>query len=324
MMEASSTMFGLSWDGARLRTGPHPLPVAGTDEVMVKVLLAGICATDLEVVKGYRQYQGILGHEFVGVVDDRRFPDWHGRRVVADINVACGACAMCLRSEPHHCLEGRCLGIFDRQGCFAEFVSMPARNLVEVPDSVENRQAVFCEPLAAALWVEDVLASQSEEDICLVGDGKLGLLIALALTARGYRVQVVGRHPERRGLLPDSAAYIDGSSASFLRRFTTVVEATGNGDGFRLAMDLVRPKGKIVLKSTFANDIHFDMSRLVIDEISVVGSRCGNMQAAMDLLAGGRLSCASLIAREFPPDQALEAMALAGSRGVLKVLLCLD
>jgi threonine dehydrogenase-like Zn-dependent dehydrogenase len=292
---------------------PVPVPAAG--EALVRVRQAGICNTDLELVKGYYPFRGVLGHEFVGEVD--------GQRVVGEINArppGCD-CAPCQRGDVTHCDRRTVLGILNRDGAFAEYLTLPAENLHRVPESVPDEAAVFTEPLAAACAILTQVTISPQQRVLVIGPGKLGLLCAQVLALTGCALTVVGRRPETLALpkrLGLETALVESLGGL---RADVVVECTGNTEGFAIARRHVRPRGTLVIKSTYTGTLTVDASRLVVDEIRVVGSRCGPFDAALRLLAGGRVSVTPLIADRYPLDQALTAFKRAQQPGVHKVLL---
>lgn len=299
-----------------------PLPKLEADEVLIKVLLAGVCSTDLEMVKGYYDFTGIPGHEFVGqIVDENGHPDLRGKRVIGDINISCGDCERCLRQEPSQCLRRRTLGIFDYDGVFAEYCKLPAKNLTVVPDEVSDVLAVFTEPTAAALRILDQIQIRPSDRVIVVGAGRLGLLIGQALKNTGCDLKVVVRRPEpaaileARGIRAVYAEEIKGELADI------VVEVTGSPEGFALSRSLTRARGKLVLKSTFAGDLSVNLSKLVVDEIMLVGSRCGNYPAGLRALASGLIQVGDMVDSIYSLDQGLEALERASQPGVLKVLI---
>jgi threonine dehydrogenase-like Zn-dependent dehydrogenase len=290
----------------------------------VRVTLSGVCNTDLEIARGYAGFEGTIGHEFVGVVEDpgsAAIP--RGARVVGEINAGCGECARCMGGDPRHCARRTVLGIVGRDGAHAEMLRLPARNLLLVPDGVPDRHAVFAEPLAAACGVLERVPSAASSRVAVIGDGKLGLLCAQVLKNAGARVALVGKHPEKgriaraRGV--DVLAVEEARALG--RAFDVVVEASGVRSGFELALDLLEPQGTLVLKSTFHGDTPIDAARIVVEEISVVGSRCGRLAAALDLLARGAVDVESLISEHVPLADGADAMEIAARPGVLKVLL---
>jgi threonine dehydrogenase-like Zn-dependent dehydrogenase len=304
-----------------VRDVPVPEPPAG--EVLVRVLKAGICNTDIELTRGYYPFTGILGHEFVGSVDDG--PEHlTGKRVVGEINAVCGDCQACRAGRSTHCERRTVLGIVNRDGAFAEYLTLPTENLHVVPDVVSTDEATFVEPLAAALELEEQVLVHAGQSVLLVGDGKLGQLIAQTLALTGCDLLVVGRHPEKLELL-SSYGMRTGSAADVKPgSFDIAVECTGNPDGFALARTGLRPRGTLIMKSTYAGQLAFDASSIVVDEITLVGSRCGPFPLALQLLAEKQVSVEALIHARYPLSEALSAIEHAQRPGVLKVLLEMD
>jgi threonine dehydrogenase-like Zn-dependent dehydrogenase len=325
-------MKALRFDGGRVALEDVPVPDR-PGEALVRVTAVGVCNTDLEIVRGYAGVHGTLGHEFVGVVE--RAPAGAaigaGVRVVGEINCGCGACTLCRDGDPRHCPSRTVLGIVGRDGAMAEFVSLPVSNLLLVPDSVSDEEAVFVEPLAAACEVLDQVALPSGARVGLVGDGKLGQLIGRVLLAEGARLTVFGRHREKlerlgaRGaetlLSADCLDATGGVRAELRSAFDVVVEASGSGAGFAMAQALVRPRGTIVLKSTIHGDVPFDATALIVNEVTLVGSRCGRFEVALDLLAGERVSLEGLVSRRMTLDDGPAILDAACAPGVLKVLV---
>lgn len=299
-----------------------PLPSLDADEVLIKVLLAGVCSTDLEMLTGYYEFTGVPGHEFVGLVeDDNGHPELRGKRVIGDINISCGKCERCLRQEPSQCMRRKTLGIFDYDGVFAEYCKLPAKNLTIVPDSVSDVLAVFTEPTAAALRILDQVQIKPSDRVIVVGAGRLGLLIAQALKNTGCDLKVVVRRPEPaaileawgiRAVFPEE---IRGELADI------VVEVTGSPEGFALSRSLTRARGTLILKSTFAGDVSVNLSKLVVDEITLVGSRCGYYPAGLRALSSGLVQVGEMVDSIYSLDQGLEAISRASQPGVLKVLI---
>ena len=326
-----TTMRALYFDGTRavLRTD-YAMPDVGAGECLVKILLAGVCATDLEMLAGYKsEFKGVLGHEFVGeVVTAPEDGGWIGQRVVADINFGCGECLLCRRGLSKHCRRRRTLGIIDKDGVFADYVSLPVANLHRVPDSLTNERAVFVEPLAAALQILEQVPLQPSDAVAVIGDGRLGLLVAQVLIQTGCQLTVFGRHIEHLEFLADLGIETIFTMAGepiareFIDTFDVVAEATGAESGFSTARKIVRPGGVIVLKSTFARPIaEFDSSGLVVDEVQVVGSRCGPFAPALRMLDQERVSVDDMIDGRYALDDAVDALEYAGRSGVLKVLI---
>lgn len=297
-----------------------PLPRPPEGEALVRVLLAGICNTDLELIRGYRPFTGILGHEFVGVVEEGP-PDSLGQRVVGEINAACRRCPTCRRGLPRHCENRTVLGIAGRDGAFAEHLTLPAENLHRVPDGVPDHRAVFTEPLAAALEILEQVQVRPEHRVLVVGDGKLGQLVARALALTDCHLLVLGRHRSKLVLLEELGVATALDRAEFEGGFDIAVECTGNPEGFATARRALRPRGTLVLKSTYAGSLTADASALVVDEITVVGSRCGPFEPALGLLEEGRVDVEPLIHARYPLADALAALEEARRPGVLKVLL---
>jgi threonine dehydrogenase-like Zn-dependent dehydrogenase len=295
-------------------------------EALVRVLKSGICNTDLEIIRGYANFQGTIGHEFVGVVESaHEAKSLIGKRVVGEINVGCGVCARCRKGDSRHCALRTVLGIHGREGAHAEFLSLPPRNLLEVPREIPDQEAVFAEPLAAAYGILEQVSVGEETRIAVIGDGKLGILCAQVLALASDDVLLIGKHKEKlriarnRGI---EAVLIDGVR-KLVRDFDVVVEASGSKSGFETALALIRPQGKIVLKSTFHGETKWPASQIVVDEITVVGSRCGRFAPALELLREKKIDVANLISDEFTLAQGVKAMNRAKKKGVLKVLLAM-
>jgi threonine dehydrogenase-like Zn-dependent dehydrogenase len=286
----------------------------------VRVTLAGVCNTDLELVRGYYPFAGIPGHEFVGRVEESPgAPEWIGRRVVGEINASCGACATCRAGRRTHCPTRTVLGIKGRQGAMAEWLTLPVGNLHEVPERVPDETAVFTEPLAAALQVQQQVAVRAGDRVVVVGDGKLGQLVARTLAPTGCALTVLGRHARKLGLL--AARGIATASGVEPRSADVVVECTGNPDGLARAREAVRPRGTIVLKSTYHGETTVNLSAVVVDEVTLVGSRCGPFGPALELLASGAVEVRDLVDARFGLSDGVAAFEKASAPGVLKVLL---
>ncbi|MDQ1590013.1 MAG: hypothetical protein QOG71_640 [Pyrinomonadaceae bacterium] len=319
-------MKALRYEDGRLELAETDAPRAGaTGEAVVRVTLAGICNTDVEIARGYAGFEGTLGHEFVGVVESAPDGSLVGRRVVGEINAGCGRCELCAAGDARHCPRRTVLGIVGRDGAFAQYLSLPVVNLLVVPDEVEDARAVFAEPLAAACGIMERVEIRRDTRVAVVGDGKLGLLSAQAVRAQtGAAVTLVGKHENKlsiaraRGV---ETVLVEDLPQGRAGAFDVVVEASGAAAGFALAVGLTRPRGVLVLKSTFHGATEIDAARIVVDEISVVGSRCGRFAPALELLARDAVDVASLVTEEFPLTDGLRAMQRATESGVLKVLL---
>jgi threonine dehydrogenase-like Zn-dependent dehydrogenase len=296
---------------------PAPTPAPG--EVLVRVLKAGVCETDLQLIKGYMGFRGVLGHEFVGVAESGPFA---GRRVVGEINCACWNCATCRMGLPTHCPNRTVLGILNHDGAFAELIAVPQRNLHTVPDVLSDDVAVFTEPVAAAYQVPVQLTIRKTDRIVVLGDGRLGNLCAQVLARLSDQVLVVGKHPEKLSILASM-----GIATTLLsdppdeRSIDIVVDCTGSESGLPTALKLVRPRGTIVLKTTVAGQQTLAWAPFVIDEVTLVGSRCGPFDQALVALEQGRVSVQPLISDRFDLSRGLDALTRAQTKGILKVLL---
>jgi threonine dehydrogenase-like Zn-dependent dehydrogenase len=293
------------------------------EEALVRVLLSGICNTDLEIARGYAGFKGTIGHEFVGVVEDAPENSMLGQRVVGEINAGCGQCDLCRQGDPRHCADRTVLGIVGRDGAHAEFLRLPLTNLLPVPDRVADEHAVFTEPLAAACAILESVAIEQSDRVAVIGDGKLGLLCAQAIALSGAAVLLIGKHSEKLRIAERRGIETATTKAAVKRKreFDVVVEASGSASGFASALQLLRPRGVLVLKSTFEGTAEFAQARLVVDEITIVGSRCGRFQPALDLLKKGAIDIDSLISEEYPLAKGVHAMERAGKKGVMKVFL---
>ncbi|MGL5793287.1 MAG: MDR/zinc-dependent alcohol dehydrogenase-like family protein [Xenococcaceae cyanobacterium] len=300
---------------------PTPFPAEG--EVRVRVLRAGICNTDLELLRGYYPYTGIPGHEFVGIVEQGA-ANLVNQRVVGEINATCGQCRFCLTGHSTHCQQRTVLGIVNRNGAFAEYLTLPSANLHTVPNSVTTDAATFTEPLAAALEIQEQIAITSSDRVLVVGDGKLGQLVAQTLALTGCDLLVVGRHSDKLAKLEQVGIKVGFADLVTVKSFDVAVECTGNREGFNLALAGLRPRGTLVLKSTYAGKLTIDASALVVDEITVIGSRCGPFAKALQILAQKQINVSSLIESCYSLEQGLIAFDRAQKRGVLKVLLNME
>lgn len=302
---------------------PIPQPLPG--EALIRMDLAGICATDLEMVNGYYPFRGVLGHEFVGTVvrmsdQTEASQDWIGQRVVGEINAACGTCSSCRANRPTHCEKRSVLGISGRQGVFADYFTLPVENFHRVPDNLADEAAVFVEPLAAALEIQEQVFIRPSDQVLVIGAGRLGQLIAWTLALTGCYLQVVVRRPKQEELLRLHKIRTIPVDQVPTRQFDIVVEATGTQEGFFLARQAIRPRGTIVLKSTYKGNLAVNFSAIVVDEISLVGSRCGPFTPAIGLLESSQIDPRALIEAYYSLSSAEAAFTHAAQPGVLKVL----
>jgi threonine dehydrogenase-like Zn-dependent dehydrogenase len=297
----------------------RPLPLPG--QALIRLLVGGICTTDLEVVKGYAGFQGVLGHEFAGLVVECEDEQWIGRRVVGGINLGCGRCAVCLSEGPEHCPDRTVLGIIGHEGAFADYLTLPVANLLAVPDELPDEAAVFVEPLAAALRIREQIVVRPSDQVAVVGPGRLGTLIAQVLALSGTQVIVLGRRRESLELIEQLGLAADLVDGPVDRSFDLVVEATGNEAGLAHSLRLLRPQGTLVLKSTFAGRATVDLSRIVVDEIRIVGSRCGPFAPALRLLGSGAIRVQEMIEGQYRLQDGADAFEHASRPGVRKILL---
>jgi threonine dehydrogenase-like Zn-dependent dehydrogenase len=301
------------------------VPVPGANgEALIRVIKSGICNTDLEIARGYAGFNGTIGHEFVGVVEAcRDAPVLDGTRVVGEINAGCGACDLCLAGDPRHCPSRTVLGIHGRDGAHAEFLTLPTRNLIAVPESVSDDAAVFAEPLAAAYGISERVDIRPGTNVAVIGDGKLGLLSAMTMRLRTDSVLLVGKHPEKMSIVAKLGVetILLGKGKIPEKSFDVVIEASGSESGFATAIEMVKPRGSLVLKSTFHGNATWQASRVVVDEISIVGSRCGRLAPAVELLASKKVNVDDLISDEYRLIDGVRALEDAAKHGVLKILL---
>ena len=316
-------MKALRVENNKLQLAEIPKPYRES-EAVVRVFKSGICNTDLEIVRGYAGFSGTIGHEFVGIVEEATdAPHLVGKRVVGEINAGCGKCDLCLRADARHCPNRTVLGIVGRDGAHAEFLTLPARNLLEVPDTVSDEQAVFVEPLAAAFGITEQVEIYAETKVAVVGDGKLGNLCAQSLALQSRNVVLIGKHKEKLALVRERN--IEGvlleNALNLNKNFDTVVEASGSESGFNLALDLLKPRGKLVLKSTFHGAAKWQAWRVVVDEITIVGSRCGRFRPALELLENKSVTVENLISEELPLSEGVKAIEKASQKGTMKIIL---
>jgi threonine dehydrogenase-like Zn-dependent dehydrogenase len=307
-----------------------PMPVPSENEALVKIHLAGICATDVELLKGYHDFAGIPGHEFIGIVHcapDQ--PGLEGRRIVADINCGCGVCDICLTGDQRHCANRRVIGIRARNGAFAEYCNIPLSNLYVVPDSIEDESAVFAEPLAAALEIVRQVHVTERSRVAVLGDGKMGLLCALVLQQFAPNTVLIGHHPDKLSIAGEqgvrtifrSKNETDQNLAVHVKDFELVVEASGCANGINEAICMVRPEGTVVIKTTSFEKSVIDFSAVVVNELNLIGSRCGDIAQALDFMEKKMIDFCPMIEAVYSLGDFEKAFAHAGRKGSLKILI---
>jgi len=316
----------------------YPAPVPKQGEALIRITRAGICNTDIEIIKGYMNFRGIPGHEFAGVVEKCEDRGMIGKRVVGEINIGCNSCSFCKNNMRNHCPERTVLGILNRNGAFAEYITLPVSNLHVIPDSVTDDEAVFAEPLAAAFEILRQVAVTSADKVCVLGDGKIGLLVAQVLALTGCDLVLKGKHSEKLNIVKEmgirteivSTDKADAIHEAPLQnktgknQFDIVIDCTGSPSGISNALDIVRPAGKIVLKTTVAETDPLDVNRFVIGEITLIGSRCGPFLPAIHAIEKKSVRLSNLVSAKFPLESGLKAMEFASRRGILKVILELN
>lgn len=313
-------MRAIFFNGDLQYSTDYPEPQRQPGETLIRPHLVGICNTDLEITRGYMNFHGILGHEFVGTVVDSDNPYWRGRRVVGEINAACRRCSTCLRGDASHCPHRTTLGIYRRDGAMADLFTLPESCLHEVPATVSDEAAVFTEPLAAALEIVEQSHIRPTERVAVIGDGKLGAMIVQVLRLTGCELTLIGRHPERWELYRQQGVQCIRSAEIKNDQFDVVVDCTGNPSGLAIARQLVRPRGRLILKSTFAAETQLNLSMVVVDEVQIIGSRCGPFAPALRLLERQLIVTTPLISARYSLADGLQAFSVAP--GQLKVLLC--
>lgn len=302
----------------------YPIPAPKTGEALIRVTHAGICNTDLELVKGYMGFRGVPGHEFVGRVERSPVKKMLGQRVVGEINIPCGTCSFCRRKMGNHCADRTVLGIFNKDGAFAEYLTLPLQNLHVIPDSVSDEEAVFVEPLAAAFEILKQVDIKPSDRVCVLGDGKLGLLVAQVLSFRSRKLVAAGNHPENLSILEEIGISTREGESLQERAYDLVVDCTGARTGIDTALKLVRPGGRIVMKTTVAKKASIDLNRLVVNEVALIGSRCGPFDDAIRAIKRKEVELCTLISCTFSIDEGVHAFRHASRRGVLKVIIQMD
>jgi threonine dehydrogenase-like Zn-dependent dehydrogenase len=315
-------MLAVHLESGRVEMRSQPLPRIAQGFARIRLLAAGICSTDLELQRGYYGFSGTPGHEFVGEVTEAEDQQWVGKRVVGEINLACGACDWCARGLGRHCPRRTVLGIVKHPGAFREFLTLPVGNLHRVPASISTEQAVFIEPIAAACEILDQVRIPKGQKIAVLGDGKLGLLVSQVLQTHGARVHLYGHHRDKMRLVEAAGVTAELIGKNLPKRvWPMVVDATGSADGLRASVALCEPRGTVILKSTVHGLVELDTAPAIVNEITLVGSRCGRFEPALRLLGSGNVRVDDLISEEFAFDRAPAAFARAATKGVLKVLL---
>lgn len=305
-----------------LRLIQQKTPKAQKDEALIQVILAGICQTDLEIIKGYMNFNGILGHEFVGkVIDSPSDKTWLGKRVVGEISIGCGHCEYCLKGLARHCPSRSTMGILNQEGCFSEQIVLPLKNLIPVPDEISNEEAVFIEPLAAACEILEQVHIEPNYETAIIGDGRLAQLVARVLVLTGCKVTLIGKHPEKLRRVDQKRIQCFLLNDLPSRKFDIVIEASGSPLGFQTALNLTKPRGVMVLKSTYEGNAPINLAQVVIDEISIVGSRCGQFIPAIRLLKDKKVAVKDLISQIYPIDEFDKAFQQAKSSKTLKTIL---
>ncbi len=314
-------MLAVHLENGRVEVRRQALPRVPKGFARIRLLCAGICSTDLELQRGYYGFSGTPGHEFVGEVTEAEDNKWVGRRVVGEINLACGHCAWCKRGLGRHCPTRKVLGIVNHPGAFQEFLTLPLHNLHVVPKSIPTEHAVFIEPVAAACEILDQIKIAQGQKIAVLGDGKLGLLVAQVLAGHGAKVHLYGRHKEKMRIAAQAGVSVEVPRKLPERAWPMVVDATGSSDGLRTAISMCEPRGTVIMKSTVHGLVAIDTAPAIVNEVTLVGSRCGRFEPAIRMLKSGKVRVDEMIADEFPLDRAPEAFAAAATKGILKILL---
>ena len=315
-------MLAVHLENGRVSVKHQRLPRRKPGFALIRLLAGGICNTDLELQRGYYGFHGTPGHEFVGEVVEADSSHWVGRRVVGEINLACGRCDWCARRLGRHCPRRTVLGIVKHPGAFAEYLTLPEANVRAVPDRLSVEEAVFTEPLAAACEIRDQVRIPPGDQVAVLGDGKLGLLVAQVLSVHGARVRVYGRHKERAAIVEHAGVELVVSPRRLpAAAYRWVVDATGSPEGLKQAVSMAAPRGTVVMKSTVHGLVGIETAPVIVNEITLVGSRCGRFEPALRLLSSGRVRVEPMLTGSYPLSEVTSAFARAAGRGVLKVLL---
>ncbi len=298
----------------------YPIPKPKHREALIRIAQAGICNTDLEITKGYMDFQGVPGHEFVGIVEKCEERAWEGKRVAGEINIGCGACPFCMKGMENHCPNRSVLGILKKDGAFSEYITLPSGNLHLIPDSISNEEAIFVEPLAAAFEIIQQVKLTEDDKVCVFGDGKLGLLVGQVLSLTGCDLTVIGRHKEKLSIL-DKRGIKTSLKKDVKDSFDVVVDCSGSPSGLKDALRAAIPNGKIVLKTTLAQRESIDLNNVIINEISLIGSRCGPFAPAIKALQNKTVDVRPLISGSYAIEDGIAAFNKASQKGILKIIL---
>lgn len=323
-MPIASTMQAVYLEGGKVTVRDVPVPERPPGFALLRLLKAGICNTDLELQRGYYGFSGIPGHEFTGEVVEADAPEWIGACVAGEINLACGQCGWCRRGLGRHCPTRTVLGIVNHPGAFAQYILLPEGNLHRLPPEISADRGVFIEPLAAACEILDQVPIAQGSRVAVLGDGKLGLLISQVIQQHGARVVQYGRHADKLQIAAAAGVEIHAGGERPRKEFEFVVDCTGSPEGLREAVSMVHPRGTVILKSTLHGEVAVDTAPIIVDEVTLVGSRCGRFEPAIELLRQNRINVTAMLSAEFPLERAPDAFAEAARRGVLKVLLAPD
>jgi alcohol dehydrogenase len=330
-------MRALVYDGELSFFSMHPLPPRKTGEALIKVLLAGICRTDMEILNGYRDFKGVLGHEFVGLVEDSSNASLIGKKVVGEINIGCGTCPMCRKGIKEHCTERKAMGISGKDGCFADYLTLPEDNIHVIPEEMGADRAIFTEPLAAVFNILDSIRIKPTDNVAIIGDGRLGLLTAQAMKMVGADVVVLGHHKKKLSILEwmgiDTCLLLGVDRKEVLvrnsrgaetvlenARYDVLVECSGSRSGLEVAQLLVAPRGHLVLKSTLADEARLDLNFAVVNEIRIIGSRCGPFEPALRAIKRGLIEVRPLISARFPLEEWQSAFEMVKKPDTLKII----
>ncbi len=295
------------------------MPIPNDDEALIQILTAGICNTDIEIIKGYMGFKGVLGHEFVGLVKQSKQNELIDKRVVGEINIGCNKCIYCINNLQKHCLNRKVIGIYNKNGTMSEYITLPTKNLHILPNTINNYEGIFVEPLAAACEILTQIHILPDYKIMILGDGKLATLIAQIINIVNPNLYVKGINPQKIKLLNNLS--INADSKLFNKKeWDIIIEATGNPEGFKIALDYIKPRGIIILKSTYHKNIKINQNNIVVNEITVLGSRCGNFNMAINLLHNKLVDVKPLITKILPLENYKTAFRLAQNPNSYKII----